>query len=508
MTGNYAAFAKSFPRDVEFVVGKSVPKNDWPFIQPGTLDDWAGGRSHVFTIRFDVAEIKSGYCALIIDFVSTQRALPPHLAIDVNGTSITYKLPSGVGDEALTDPKSGKRHTLRHLFPSTLLQRGQNTISVKNIYGSWALYDALRLESGVAAPEQPLEFHAELSPWLKRFPEGTRRVLKLAVQNLANRGMPAEISWRVGTNAGAQKCELHFGETEVLVNLPEIRETSQAEFVLKTSTKELKTTATVQPVRKWRIYIIPTVHTDIGYTDLQQRVIERHAENTGRAVSLSQKHPSFLWELETFWQLESFLQLHPEQADDVFQLLRKGRWGLSALYGNELTGLCSHEALNRLVLPSSKLATKAGFDFTSAILDDVPSAVGSLPTVLANSGIKYFIQGVNNDRAPHATVGLPNPFYWEGPDGSRVLSFVGPGYAQASAYFTSMERAADQVPALIASYENAKYPYDAIMINGAFSDNAPVGSWLAEVVEKWDAQWEYPKLILAKPEPISRRKFQ
>ncbi len=138
------------------------------------------------------------------------------------------------------------------------------------------------------------------------------------------------------------------------------------------------------------------------------------------------------------------------------------------------------------------------------ILDDVPSAVGSLPTVLANAGIKYFIEGVNGDRAPYATEGLKNPFYWEGPDGSRVLSSIARGYGMASGLISSMEQANEQLPGLLAGYENAGYPYDAVLVNGAFYDNQPVAPWLPEVVEKWNAQWEYPKLILGRPEDFFR----
>ena len=178
--------------------------------------------------------------------------------------------------------------------------------------------------------------------------------------------------------------------------------------------------------------------------------------------------------------------------------------GLSAFFGNMLTGLCSHEALNRATLHARNLANRGGFDFTSVILDDVPSAVGSLPTILANAGIRYFIEGVNGERAPHATQGLQNPFYWEGPDGSRVLSHIAGGYAQASGLISTLDTASERLPGLLAGYENAGYPYDAVLINGAFSDNQGVAPWLAEVVEKWNAQWEYPKLILGRPEDFFR----
>jgi hypothetical protein len=229
-----------------------------------------------------------------------------------------------------------------------------------------------------------------------------------------------------------------------------------------------------------------------------------HAANTAQALAMTDKYPAFNWDFETFWQLDSFLRAHPDRADEVFRRLREWRMGLSAFFGNMLTGLCSHEALNRATLCSRNLASRGGFDFTSVILDDVPSAVGSLPMILANSGIKYFIEGVNGERAPYATHGLKNPFYWEGPDGSRVLCHIAGGYGMASGLVPSLEQAAERLPKLLASHENPEYPYDAVLVNGAFSDNQGVAAWLPEVVEKWNAQWEYPKLILGRPEDFFR----
>ncbi len=292
---------------------------------------------------------------------------------------------------------------------------------------------------------------------------------------------------------------LRFGHNEVYLPVRETQQSQTVEVALKAGSRELKASAQLQPTRKWRVYIVPTVHTDIGYTDLQDRVAALHASNTMQALALVDKYPFFNWDFETYWQLDCFLRAHPDKAEEVFRRMREGRMGLSAFFGNMLTGLCSHEALNRATIISRNLAKRGGFDVDSVILDDVPSAVGSLPMILANSGIRYFIEGVNTDRAPHATQGLQNPFYWEGPDGSRVLSHIAGGYAMTGGLVSSLEQAGERLPQLLASYEKAGYAYDAVLVNGAFGDNQGVAPWLAEVVEKWNAQWEYPKLILGRP---------
>ena len=504
LAGNYQAYAQTFPHDADFVVAQSDPKRDWPWIHPGPVDTWAGGGAHTFRITFALAEVAAGYYRLVLDFVDTHGAQPPGLTFGINGASLKCQLPPGHGDESLANPKAGKNYSLQQTFPATLLHAGKNTITLANDRGSWALYDDVRLESGAAAPAEPRQMHAEGLPWLKRSSDGLPRVVKVSVENLANGREPASVGWKVGDRSGEEKLTLQFGHNEVSIPLPDVDHKTAIELTLKAGGKEIKATAELRPTRRWRVFIVPTVHTDIGYTDLQERVMARHAENTMQALVMADAHPAFNWDFETFWQLDCFLRAHPEKAEETFRRLREGRMGLSAFFGNMLTGLCSHETLNRATLPARNLANRGGFDFTSVILDDVPSAVGSLPTVLANAGIKYFIEGVNGERAPYATQGLQNPFYWEGPDGSRVLSSIAGGYGMASGLISSLEQANERLPGHLASYENGGYPYDAVLVNGAFSDNQGVAAWLPEVVEKWNAQWEYPKLILSRPEDFFR----
>ena len=499
IAGNYAAFTQQFPHDVDFVVGQSDARQ-WPFIHPGPLDAWAGGGPHTFKITFALPEVIPGYYRLAIDFISAHYASPPRLTIDINGTQLKRRLPAGPSDAALTNPKAGKSFSLEQVIPATLLHAGTNTIALINAEGSWALYDDLRLESGAPAPAEPARVEAQGLPWFKRTPEGPRRVVRVSVENLAAGTMPGEVTWKSGAQSGSQPFEARFGANEVFVALPEVSQKTTVELAIKTSAWDLRATTTLQPARKWRVFIVPTVHTDIGYTDLQERVMARHADNTMQALAMADKYPGFNWDFETFWQLDCFLRAHPEKADEVFRRLREGRMGLSAFFGNMLTALCSHETLNRATLNARNLATKGGFDFESVILDDVPSAIGSLPMILANSGIKYFIEGVNGDRAPHATHGLQNPFYWVGPDGSRILCHIAGGYAMAGGLVSSVEQAGQALPGYLASHENAGYPYDAVLVNGAFSDNQGVAAWLPQVVEKWNAEWEYPKLILGRPE--------
>src|ERR1035437_7853892 len=260
LAGNYQAYPQTFPHDAGFVVGQSDPRKDWPWIQPGPTDAWAGDRAHTFKINFNLPEVATGYYRLVLDFVDTQAAYPPGFTVGINGTSLKFKLPPGHGDESLSNPKVGKNYSWQQVFPAALLHPGKNTITLANDQGSWVLYDDVRLESGVAVPADPIRFNAEGLPWLKRSAKGSHRVVKATVENLANAHEPTSIAWQAGTRSGEEKLDLHFGHNELSIPLPDVDQKTTVELALKAGGKEMKATTTLSPTRKWRVYIVPTVH--------------------------------------------------------------------------------------------------------------------------------------------------------------------------------------------------------------------------------------------------------
>lgn len=50
------AYTRAFPNDVTFEVGTDAPSRDWPSIQPGPSDAWAGSKTHPFTIVFAIPD--------------------------------------------------------------------------------------------------------------------------------------------------------------------------------------------------------------------------------------------------------------------------------------------------------------------------------------------------------------------------------------------------------------------------------------------------------------------
>ena len=72
--------------------------------------------------------------------------------------------------------------------------------------------------------------------------------------------------------------------------------------------------ATLKPVAKRTIHLLPHSHNDIGYTDIQTDVLKKQVNNISDALELIKKTESyppearFKWNIEVLWGLEVFLR--------------------------------------------------------------------------------------------------------------------------------------------------------------------------------------------------------
>jgi hypothetical protein len=506
IAGDYHAWEKQFAKDPVFEVGKSDPAKEWPFIHPGPGDSWAGGREHPFTIRFNLADEPRGVFTLRIDLADTHGMSAPRYVVRIGERSGEFSLPPGGGDASLTDPKAGKPYKLTLTLPAEAFKKGANQIVLTCAEASWVQYDAITLlhDPEAKMPEAAVQsVTAVPTPFFVRGEGGTvGRAVEVSVALTAPAG---EITIRA--EAGGKTVEVpvkqlaSFGGVSREVVVPDAPGPIEVKVTATVGASSKTTTVTVPPQRKWRIYVAASAHTDIGYTDIQPRCAERHNQNTDLAVELAGKFPDFKWNLEVAWQAENYLASRKGAKLETFlKLAKEGRIGVQALYCNILTGLCSTEEACRFTWFAHSLKDKYGIPYKSAMISDVPTQEATIPTLLAGAGIRYFSSGANNDRGYTFTkLYDKSPYWWEGLDGSRVLMTLVPGYSYADGWGLSgsVESARPRVMAALKGYEARKdYPYDAIFLHGAVSDNCAMNPRLADVCKAWNDRYEYPKLIL------------
>lgn len=506
LAGRHTEYLRLFPNDVQFRVGQSDPGRDWSYIHPGPADAWAGSRQHPFRILFPLDEVPAGVCRLTIHLVNTHYSALPLLEVRINDRySCRFRLPAGGNDASLTDPSAGRKHTLSLLFSRNHLQAGENVITLTVLAGSWLLYDALTLEGGLALPEAPsvADLSAETTMLFRRINGSLKQAVRV---RLNNTGLEGEVEAGIeGAGDSVERVVLKPGENAFYLFIPSLEQPRKLRLFLRTSEKEWSIEFDGRPERRWKVFVTPSSHTDIGYTEWQERVFQRHNENTLLACRACDENPHFKWNLEVAYQAFLFRQKHPLMfRQKLVPRIREGRIGLQGLYLNMLTGLCSGEEMVQVVTRAQSLARSCGLGKVhSANLTDVPTAVGTLPMFLTQAGVRYFAEAVNLYHAPVFTHADPrlvqSPFWWEGLDGSRVLAILtnSYGYVRRLALTGSLEEAEAEVLSYLREFAGRDYPFDAVYAYGGFFDNEPLDPRYAEVIAQWNSQWEYPQIVLS-----------
>ncbi|MBF6628965.1 MAG: GH92 family glycosyl hydrolase [Proteiniphilum sp.] len=145
--------------DRYYLVGKSNPKEHFPYVLPGPADRWggtsgtAGIRTHVLNILFRMKQVSdNGEMKLIINILDAHHTTPPYFKVTVNGRSWKYILPKGGGEGSLSgDYGNCTHHTIEIPLEKGLIKEGGNEIALTSLEGSWLIFDAIRLEGATGA---------------------------------------------------------------------------------------------------------------------------------------------------------------------------------------------------------------------------------------------------------------------------------------------------------------------------------------------------------------------
>lgn len=284
------------------------------------------------------------------------------------------------------------------------------------------------------------------------------------------------------------------------------------------------------------VYIMPSSHWDMGFQAPPEQVLPRLKPHIDEVIANCQADSNFRWTIESAWQVREWLARtnDPRQIAEFVRLVKSGQIQLSAAYGSMHTEFMGAEALNRIAYDMKEVEKRLGVTTEYAMMDDVPGFTSRLPQVLARSGVKYFVNGSNLFIG--GGTGLypgKEPFYWEAPDGSKVLTWQTQsrfgGYTEAMAdYYLDpqayepythehfypkewegqprleiMQRGMDK---LLEKYEKAGYPYDAVLL--LYMHDFISSDWerdtLLPAVREWNAAGREPKIVVATPAEFFR----
>ncbi|NGP44801.1 DUF5054 domain-containing protein [Bacillaceae bacterium SIJ1] len=174
-----------------------------------------------------------------------------------------------------------------------------------------------------------------------------------------------------------------------------------------------------------RIHVVFKTHLDIGYTDLEQNVIQRYMTDFFPKAIEAAEHfaehshsDAFIWSTGS-WLIDYALKHGKEdEKAAIVQAIEKGHLAWHALPFTFHTELLDPELLDYSLNISKTLDQRFGRQTIAAKMTDVPGHTRSMVTHLAKAGIKYLHIGVNpSSHVPH----VPELFLWRNQDGSEIV---------------------------------------------------------------------------------------
>ncbi|WP_026506528.1 hypothetical protein [Butyrivibrio sp. MC2013] len=269
--------------------------------------------------------------------------------------------------------------------------------------------------------------------------------------------------------------------------------------------------------KTWDVYLIHHSHTDIGYTERQDKITRYHYDYIRQAIELLDKahrsqdpdYEGFVWQCENYWQVEQFYKMADEDLISRFEAyVASGEIGLSGNYLN-MTDLTSEAAFDDVMEEVEGYGKRIGHPITAGMSADINGLSWGYPEVLYRHGLRYFYTALHPHHGMFPLFKKTCPYYWETESGERILMWNGDHYHVGNEMFLvphagsdytfhdeftaglransitgrdadkveerEMEIAITRIGRYLENLEKEEYPYDLVpfMVSGAITDNAP-----------------------------------
>ncbi len=506
------------------VIHFDVDRDDpalWPREHPGPLDARHGWREHRIHLAFALDQPPTGTCTLQLEFDAGNGPCPD-LAVQVGAHRGVFhpvvvrptrdRVPG-------TGPTAGSG-TLEVIVPGSWWRPGANTLTLTTVldgvladaektsfhraydsFGSSLQWRSLRLLAG--STQAALSATVEATPFFVAMPDGERELVEVAIRVPPAGPWPDSGTLQLDGNSyplELARADRTFGEIRVRVAVPNF--TGPVEATVEIG--GFRHSVTVAPCRKWTLHLIPHVHLDVGYTDYQGKVLELHSRNLDRAMAIHERNEGFRFTADGALIVGEFLDTRrPEERERLLTALRSREIGMNAFHSLFLSGLPTLEELYRYAYLSADLRAAHGIPVDYANLTDVPSYSMAIPSVLRALGIDCFVGIENHGRGANQDSDLQHelsPVWWEGPDGSRVLTYFSDQYSQLRHMAgdpQTIAGATQSIGRFLARYERDDYLPTDLPIVGSHCDNEDLAAGDIGLVARWNATYSWPRLNIS-----------
>ena len=506
-----------------YIVGKSVPGKKWFAFQPGSANGSYGQQPHPAGIQFSLAAKPGGVYRMKIALLVEHPRISA-LDVAINGHTGRFyqhpKLNYNMGDISGAFFPEYSADTITFELPARFLFEGTNHIVLTAIDeaapgdqptadgtpagDSGVVYDAIELQRQPAGRFEPGQISASIVPTIfYRNEDGQLREMVNVYVHYNQQPRRGTVELEIGgkTFTQALPTDRAFGEQKAQFAVPEFEGTQQGKVTVALNNDRRSFSRELKPGKKWTFFVVPNEHLDLGYTDYQAKVAEVHARVLDEAMELIKKHPDFRYSVDGYWEIQQFLDGRTAaEKKELVQMIADRKIFIPAQFASLLTGFPTAETLIRSLYPSYRFSQQHHTPFDYASITDVPSYTWSYASILAAAGLKYFVAASDNYRGPILLLGHLNensPFWWQGPDGSKILMWYSRHYHQVLTLFGMPPQVAaghDALPVFLQMYEHPGYKSDAVLLYGTQPENQDLYPQQAALVADWNKIYTYPKL--------------
>ena len=178
------------------------------------------------------------------------------------------------------------------------------------------------------------------------------------------------------------------------------------------------------------VYVVHHSHTDIGYTDLQERVIAIQVNYIKTVLSMMRQpeYADFRWNCETLYCVEEFWkQASEDDRADFARFVKEGKIGISANYLN-FNDLVNADVFGKRLAKWQDKLQPFGTKIRTAMAADVNGFSMGYRDAMIENGVEFFFTNVHCHHGMYPLYQNQNAFFWENASGQRLLVWNGEHY--------------------------------------------------------------------------------
>ncbi len=179
----------------------------------------------------------------------------------------------------------------------------------------------------------------------------------------------------------------------------------------------------LKEIKTFTIHFIGHAHIDMNWLWVWNETVAVCNRDFETMTKLMQKYPVFTFSQSQVSIYKAVMKTRPDLFDRIKEFVNKGQWEITAtmwVEGDE--NMASGEALVRQFLLANRfLKHHFGIEPKVCWQPDLFGHVWTMPQILKKCGVRYYYFMRCGKDNPHV-------FWWEAPDGSKILAATTPNY--------------------------------------------------------------------------------